>query len=60
MVDTLWGYSLVYEMNLLIMLYENAELNNFNSSVHTQEAVRTKLDLTRKSAIMPSTNIDQF
>lgn len=41
-VDTLWGHILVYVVKLLILFCENAELNYFNSFVHTREAVKDK------------------
>lgn len=41
-VDTLWGHILVYVLKLLILFCENAELNDFNSFVHTREAVKDK------------------
>lgn len=41
-VDTLWGHILVYVLKLLILFCENAELNDFNSFVHTRKAVKDK------------------
>ncbi|CAO2632112.1 Cytochrome c oxidase subunit 5A, mitochondrial, partial [Lemmus lemmus] len=47
-LDTLWRYSLVYELKLLIMLCENAELNDFNSSVHTRKSLKDKAGSHKK------------